>query len=240
MRTPYAPSPQQWAAISAPLAPAVVVAGAGSGKTTLMAARVVYLVLTGQVRPEEVLGLTFTTKAASELRQRIRDALRTAGALDEPTPADDQDGDQDDDQDDDQPKGKKGRASDDDDDDADADDDDDDKEMRGRGALAQARLREQDRIGAILGHRAAANNPALAVQLACETRMSRSEAIKVLKGQTGGGNDRNDDRSDNRHARRDRADRNANLGAGGAEITGKQAVSQSWTAAFERAGIKTR
>jgi DNA helicase-2/ATP-dependent DNA helicase PcrA len=85
MRTSYSPSPQQWAAISAPLAPAVVVAGAGSGKTTLMAARVVYLVVTGQVRPDEVLGLTFTTKAASELRQRIREALRTAGALDEPT-----------------------------------------------------------------------------------------------------------------------------------------------------------
>jgi DNA helicase-2/ATP-dependent DNA helicase PcrA len=81
MQTPYAPSPQQWAAISAPLEPAVVIAGAGSGKTTLMAARVVYLVLTGQVRPEEVLGLTFTTKAASELRDRIRRALERAGAL---------------------------------------------------------------------------------------------------------------------------------------------------------------
>ncbi|ANH36521.1 DNA helicase II [Nocardioides dokdonensis FR1436] len=84
MRTAYAPSPQQWAAISAPLQPAVVVAGAGSGKTTLMAARVVHLVLTGQVRPDEVLGLTFTTKAASELRHRIREALRTAGVLDDP------------------------------------------------------------------------------------------------------------------------------------------------------------
>lgn len=84
MGTAYAPSAQQWAAISAPLAPAVVIAGAGSGKTTLMAARVVYLVVTGQVRPEEVLGLTFTTKAASELRARIRTALQEAGALDEP------------------------------------------------------------------------------------------------------------------------------------------------------------
>lgn len=81
MGTPYAPSEQQWAAISAPLEPAVVIAGAGSGKTTLMAARVVYLVVTGQVRPEEVLGLTFTTKAASELRKRIRDSLVAAGAL---------------------------------------------------------------------------------------------------------------------------------------------------------------
>ena len=68
MKTAYAPSAQQWAAISAPLTPAVVIAGAGSGKTTLMAARVVYLVVTGQVRPDEVLGLTFTTKAASALR----------------------------------------------------------------------------------------------------------------------------------------------------------------------------
>jgi len=81
MKASFPPSEEQWEAISAPLRPAVVVAGAGSGKTTLMAARVVYLVLTGQVRPEEVLGLTFTTKAAAELRQRIRTALRDAGAL---------------------------------------------------------------------------------------------------------------------------------------------------------------
>jgi DNA helicase-2/ATP-dependent DNA helicase PcrA len=92
MGTPYAPSAQQWAAISAPLEPAVVIAGAGSGKTTLMAARVVYLVLTGQVRPDEVLGLTFTAKAASELRARIRSALEGVGAL-EPDPADDAEGD---------------------------------------------------------------------------------------------------------------------------------------------------
>lgn len=90
MRTDHPPSPQQWAAITAPLSPAVVIAGAGSGKTTLMAARVVYLVLTGQVRPEQVLGLTFTTKAAAELRTRVRDALVAAGALPAPgvlTPA---------------------------------------------------------------------------------------------------------------------------------------------------------
>jgi ATP-dependent DNA helicase UvrD/PcrA len=79
MRTDYEVSPQQWAAINAPLQPAVVVAGAGSGKTSLMAARVVHLVVTGQVTPDQVLGLTFTTKAASELRSRIRDALDAAG-----------------------------------------------------------------------------------------------------------------------------------------------------------------
>jgi DNA helicase II / ATP-dependent DNA helicase PcrA len=92
MKTDYAPSAQQWAAISAPLAPAVVIAGAGSGKTTLMAARVVYLVATGQVRPDEVLGLTFTTKAASELRSRVAQALRAAGVYDESAPdSDDED-----------------------------------------------------------------------------------------------------------------------------------------------------
>ncbi|WP_244962972.1 ATP-dependent helicase [Nocardioides dongkuii] len=79
MGTDYAPSDQQWAAISAPLEPAVVIAGAGSGKTSLMAARVVYLVATGQVTPDQVLGLTFTTKAASELAHRIRGALVAAG-----------------------------------------------------------------------------------------------------------------------------------------------------------------
>ncbi len=79
MRTDYEVSPQQWAAISAPLEPAVVIAGAGSGKTSLMAARVVHLVVSGQVTPDQVLGLTFTTKAAGELRSRIRDALEAAG-----------------------------------------------------------------------------------------------------------------------------------------------------------------
>ena len=62
--------------------PLLIIAGAGSGKTTLMAARVVYLVVTGRVRPDQVLGLTFTSKAASELRSRVREALVTAGVLD--------------------------------------------------------------------------------------------------------------------------------------------------------------
>ena len=67
---------EQLDAITAPLEPAVIVAGAGSGKTTVMAARVVWLVGTGQVGPHQVLGLTFTNKAAAELSERIRKALR--------------------------------------------------------------------------------------------------------------------------------------------------------------------
>jgi DNA helicase II / ATP-dependent DNA helicase PcrA len=74
-------SDPQFAAITAPLEPAVVIAGAGSGKTAVMAARVVWLVATGRVRPEEVLGLTFTTKAAGELAGRIRASLTKIGVL---------------------------------------------------------------------------------------------------------------------------------------------------------------
>jgi DNA helicase-2/ATP-dependent DNA helicase PcrA len=75
-------TPEQTACIAAPLAPGVIVAGAGSGKTTVMAARVVWLVGTGQVAPEEVLGLTFTNKAAGELAERVRKALAQAGVTD--------------------------------------------------------------------------------------------------------------------------------------------------------------
>jgi DNA helicase II / ATP-dependent DNA helicase PcrA len=74
-------STQQLDAITAPLEPGVIIAGAGSGKTTVMAARVVWLVGTGAVRPEEVLGLTFTRKAAAELSQRVRNALLRAGVI---------------------------------------------------------------------------------------------------------------------------------------------------------------
>lgn len=69
------PTPEQEVVIGAPLAPGVVVAGAGSGKTETMAARVVWLVANGYVRPEHVLGLTFTRKAARELATRIRRRL---------------------------------------------------------------------------------------------------------------------------------------------------------------------
>ncbi|MFJ8534558.1 ATP-dependent helicase [Streptomyces sp. NPDC093591] len=75
-------TPEQTACIIAPPAPQVIVAGAGSGKTTVMAARVVWLVGTGQVAPEQVLGLTFTNKAAGELAERVRKTLVKAGVTD--------------------------------------------------------------------------------------------------------------------------------------------------------------
>jgi DNA helicase II / ATP-dependent DNA helicase PcrA len=84
MQEDFTFSDQQFAVVTAPLSPHVVIAGAGSGKTTVMAARVVWLVATGQVRPDQILGLTFTTKAANELAVRIRAGLRAAGILQPP------------------------------------------------------------------------------------------------------------------------------------------------------------
>ena len=75
----YDPTPEQAAIISIvsnPFEPAVVIAGAGSGKTETMASRVVYLVANGFVKPDQILGLTFTRKAAGELSARIRKRLR--------------------------------------------------------------------------------------------------------------------------------------------------------------------
>ncbi|WP_280247088.1 ATP-dependent helicase [Nocardia abscessus] len=75
------PTDEQAAVIAAPPGPTLVVAGAGAGKTETMAARVVWMVANGLVLPDEVLGLTFTRKAAQQLTARIRTRLaRLAGA----------------------------------------------------------------------------------------------------------------------------------------------------------------
>jgi DNA helicase-2/ATP-dependent DNA helicase PcrA len=80
------PTPEQWHAISMPLEPYVVVAGAGSGKTSVIAARVLYLAMVALGRlpaehsgvfPGNVLCLTFTNKATEHLTQMIRRALAT-------------------------------------------------------------------------------------------------------------------------------------------------------------------
>jgi len=83
-------STEQLAAITAPpAAPQAIIAGAGSGKTTVMAARVVWLVGHDGIDPSRILGLTFTNKAAGELGQRVREALRTLGADAAPEPGTD-------------------------------------------------------------------------------------------------------------------------------------------------------
>ncbi len=82
----HPPTPEQAEVIAAdPGQPALVIAGAGSGKTETMAARVVWLVANGHADPDAVLGLTFTRKAAQQLADRVRARLRRlagSGVLD--------------------------------------------------------------------------------------------------------------------------------------------------------------
>lgn len=90
----FEPTDEQAAVIGAPPGPMVVIAGAGAGKTETMAARVVWLVANGYATPGQVLGLTFTRKAAGQLLRRVRSRLaRLAGSgimapvtADEPDP----------------------------------------------------------------------------------------------------------------------------------------------------------
>jgi DNA helicase-2/ATP-dependent DNA helicase PcrA len=70
------PTTQQSAVIQAPIdSPSLVVAGAGSGKTETMAGRVIWLLANGHAVPSQVLGLTFTRKAAGELAKRMRERI---------------------------------------------------------------------------------------------------------------------------------------------------------------------
>ena len=76
----HTPTDEQAAAIAAPPGPVVVIAGAGAGKTETMAARVVWLVANGYATPGQVLGLTFTRKAAGQLARRVRNRLTKLAA----------------------------------------------------------------------------------------------------------------------------------------------------------------
>jgi DNA helicase II / ATP-dependent DNA helicase PcrA len=75
----FEPSNEQWRAISHPLEPLHLVAGAGSGKTAVMAARIVWTIEAAGLAASQVLGLTFTNKAADELAERVRRALAAGG-----------------------------------------------------------------------------------------------------------------------------------------------------------------
>jgi DNA helicase-2/ATP-dependent DNA helicase PcrA len=73
------PTPEQIAVIESPFdESSLVIAGAGSGKTTTMADRVVYLVVNDLVRVDQILGMTFTRKAAGELAKKVREMLERA------------------------------------------------------------------------------------------------------------------------------------------------------------------
>ena len=68
-------NPEQLAAVTLPRESALILAGAGSGKTKVLTARIAWLIQTGQVGPNGVLAVTFTNKAAKEMLHRISTML---------------------------------------------------------------------------------------------------------------------------------------------------------------------
>lgn len=64
-------NPEQLAAVTLPPQPALILAGAGSGKTRVLTTRIAWLIQTGQVSPAGVLAVTFTNKAAKEMMTRL-------------------------------------------------------------------------------------------------------------------------------------------------------------------------
>src|SRR5439155_15712439 len=64
-------NPEQLAAVTLPPRPALILAGAGSGKTRVLTTRIAWLIHTGQVSPGGVLAVTFTNKAAKEMLTRL-------------------------------------------------------------------------------------------------------------------------------------------------------------------------
>ena len=68
-------NPRQKEAVTAPDGPLLVTAGAGSGKTAVLVNRIAWLISQNQVPADRILAVTFTNKAAREMKQRVQDML---------------------------------------------------------------------------------------------------------------------------------------------------------------------